>query len=219
MSNGIKETMQGFLNKDMTRRQFMKISGKSLAGLTLSVSMLNLLGVTQKEVNAAQVAVWATPQGLLVVNADICVGCLLCEANCTLVNDGATSAHSSRIKVTRNLMANANGVGMYKDLDRGWDYFPDTCRQCVDAPCATACPTNAITPDSRGIQVVNEDLCIGCTICNMMCPWEMIPVNPDTNKAVKCTLCNVCVERCPSGALRVVPWDAVTAAAQENWAG
>ena len=29
-----------FLTADMTRRQFMKISGKSLAGLTLSASML-----------------------------------------------------------------------------------------------------------------------------------------------------------------------------------
>ena len=31
-----------FLTADMTRRQFMKISGKSLAGLTLSASMLSL---------------------------------------------------------------------------------------------------------------------------------------------------------------------------------
>ena len=33
-----------FLTADMTRRQFMKISGKSLAGLTLSASMLSLFG-------------------------------------------------------------------------------------------------------------------------------------------------------------------------------
>lgn len=219
MSNEIKETMKGFLNKDMTRRQFMKISGKSLAGLTLSASMLNLLGVTQTEVNASQVAVWAAPEGLLVVNADICVGCLLCEANCTIVNDGAASSYSSRIKVTRNLMANQNGVGMYANLDRGWDYFPDTCRQCSDAPCVEACPVDAFYQDDRGIQIVDEEACIGCTICNRMCPWEMIPINPDTNKAVKCNLCGVCIDRCPSGALRVVPWDAVTAAAQAHWQG
>lgn len=34
-----------FLTADMTRRQFMKISGKSLAGLTLSASMLSLLSL------------------------------------------------------------------------------------------------------------------------------------------------------------------------------
>ena len=38
-----------FLTADMTRRQFMKISGKSLAGLTLSASMLSLFGCSQKQ--------------------------------------------------------------------------------------------------------------------------------------------------------------------------
>ena len=40
-----------FLTADMTRRQFMKISGKSLAGLTLSASMLSLFGCSQKQVD------------------------------------------------------------------------------------------------------------------------------------------------------------------------
>ena len=64
-----------FLTADMTRRQFMKISGKSLAGLTLSASMLSLFGCSQKQVDAGAVATWALPQGLLVVNADLCTGC------------------------------------------------------------------------------------------------------------------------------------------------
>ena len=41
-----------FLTADMTRRQFMKISGKSLAGLTLSASMLSLFGCSQKQVES-----------------------------------------------------------------------------------------------------------------------------------------------------------------------
>ena len=56
-----------FLTADMTRRQFMKISGKSLAGLTLSASMLSLFGCSQKQVDSGAVATWALPQGLLVV--------------------------------------------------------------------------------------------------------------------------------------------------------
>ena len=51
-----------FLTADMTRRQFMKISGKSLAGLTLSASMLSLFGCSQKQVDAGAVATWALPQ-------------------------------------------------------------------------------------------------------------------------------------------------------------
>ena len=45
-----------FLTADMTRRQFMKISGKSLAGLTLSASMLSLFGCSQKQVDSGAVA-------------------------------------------------------------------------------------------------------------------------------------------------------------------
>ena len=56
-----------FLTADMTRRQFMKISGKSLAGLTLSASMLSLFGCSQQQVDSGAVATWALPQGLLVV--------------------------------------------------------------------------------------------------------------------------------------------------------
>ena len=64
-----------FLTADMTRRQFMKISGKSLAGLTLSASMLSLFGCSQQQVDSGAVVTWALPQGLLVVNADLCTGC------------------------------------------------------------------------------------------------------------------------------------------------
>ena len=35
-----------FLDKEYTRRQFLKLSGKSLAGLALSSSLLSVLGVT-----------------------------------------------------------------------------------------------------------------------------------------------------------------------------
>ena len=51
-----------FLTADMTRRQFMKISGKSLAGLTLSASMLSLFGCSQKQVDSGAVATWRCPR-------------------------------------------------------------------------------------------------------------------------------------------------------------
>ena len=60
-----------FLDKDYTRRQFLKLSGKSLAGLALSTSMLSAMGVTEKAVAEDKVRVWAFPQGLLVVNASV----------------------------------------------------------------------------------------------------------------------------------------------------
>ena len=101
-----------FLDKDYTRRQFLKLSGKSLAGLALSSSMLSVMGVTAQAVAEGKVTTWAFPQGLLVVNADKCVGCQRCEINCTLTNDGCCSSYISRVKVTRNLYSSRNGNGL-----------------------------------------------------------------------------------------------------------
>ena len=38
----------GFLDRQMTRRQFLKVSGKSLVGLTVAGSMLSLFGCTKR---------------------------------------------------------------------------------------------------------------------------------------------------------------------------
>ena len=171
-----------FLDKDYTRRQFLKLSGKSLAGVAMSSAMLSTLGVTAQALADDQVRVWAFPQGLLVVNSDRCVGCQRCEINCTLTNDGCCSSYISRVKVTRNLYVSRNNTGLY--TDNNWTYFPDTCRQCEDPACGNACP------------------------------WHMPTVNPATHKSSKCIMCGACVEGCPSGALTIVPWDQVTAAAQ-----
>ena len=150
-----------FLTADMTRRQFMKISGKSLAGLTLSASMLSLFGCSQKQVDSGAVATWALPQGLLVVNADLCTGCQRCEINCTLTNDGVCSSYISRVKIQRRLNLDGAGNGLLSGNDNCFVYFPDTCRQCEDPACGNACPQKAITTNEQGIRVVDTDKCIG----------------------------------------------------------
>lgn len=200
------------LNTEMTRRKFMKISGKSLVGLTVSASLLSLFGCSQEQVDNGDVVLWATPTGLLVVNEAKCTGCQRCEINCTIVNDGCVSSHISRVKVTRNLM-NHNGHGTYQD---DWVYFPDTCRQCEDPPCGNACPEEAIYADDRGVKIVDQSKCVGCGACVEACPWHMPTVNPETKKASKCILCGACIQGCVTGALSMVPWDAVTAAAQKT---
>lgn len=205
MSNKVK-----FLNKDYTRRQFLKLSGKTLAGVTLSSTMLSTLGLTAAA--AENATVWAMPQGLLVVDPDKCTGCLRCEINCSLVNDGVVSSHLSRIKMTRNLTSSRNGNGLY--TKNTWVYFPDTCRQCEDPACGNACPVKAIYADENGVKKVDETKCVGCGACAAACPWHMPTVNPETKKSTKCVQCGACAAGCVTGALTIVPWDAIAAAAQ-----
>ena len=83
-----------FLDKDYTRRQFLKLSGKSLAGLALSTSMLSAMGVTEKAVAEDKVRVWAFPQGLLVVDASVAQPASNsgCRSNCRCPAQSETSA-------------------------------------------------------------------------------------------------------------------------------
>lgn len=198
------------LHTQMSRRKFMKVSGLSLAGLAISAPLLSVMGCTKEEAAGGAVTVWSTPQGLLVANMAKCTGCQRCEINCTLVNDGCVSSHLSRVKVTRNLLVN-EGHGIYED---DWVYYPDTCRQCADPPCGNACPQKAIYATDTGVKVIDQSKCIGCGACTLACPWHLPTVNPETRKSSKCILCGVCAQGCPSGALSVVPWDKVRAAAQ-----
>ena len=196
-----------FLTADMTRRQFMKISGKSLAGLTLSASMLSLFGCSQKQVDSGAVATWALPQGLLVVNADLCTGCQRCEINCTLTNDGVCSSYISRVKIQRRLNLDGAGNGLLSGNDNCFVYFPDTCRQCEDPACGNACPQKAITTNEQGIRVVDTDKCIGCGACVRACEHgatRVLSLNEGTGKIEKdpccCVGCGECVKACPTSA-------------------
>lgn len=196
-----------FLNKDYTRRQFLKLSGKTLAGVTLSSSMLATLGLSAAA--AENATVWAMPQGLLVVDPDKCTGCLRCEINCSLVNDGVVSSHLSRIKMARNLTSSRNGNGLY--TENTWVYFPDTCRQCENPACGNACPVKAIYADENGVKKVDETKCVGCGACAAACPWHMPTINPETKKSTKCVQCGACAAGCVTGALKIVPWEAIAA--------
>ena len=75
-------------DKEVTRRQFLKVTGKGVAGLAASTSLLNLFGLTKAEAESGAVSVMATADGVLVANGARCTGCQRCEVNCTLLNDG-----------------------------------------------------------------------------------------------------------------------------------
>ena len=179
-----------------------------------TANSLSLFGCSQWQIDSGAVATWALPQGLLVVNADLCTGCQRCEINCTLTNDGVCSSYISRVKIQRRLNLDGAGNGLLSGTDNCWVYFPDTCRQCEDPACGNACPQKAIVTNEQGIRVVDTDKCIGCGACHEACPWHMPTVNPETGKSSKCIACGACVAGCPSGALSIVDWDAVTSAAQ-----
>jgi Fe-S-cluster-containing dehydrogenase component len=50
--------------------------------------------------------------------------------------------------------------------------FPVRCNQCQEAPCVKVCPTGATHLRKDGIVAVDQDQCVGCRYCVVVCPYQ-----------------------------------------------
>ncbi|WP_051569214.1 ferredoxin-like protein [Alkaliphilus transvaalensis] len=216
------EEKMGFWEKTSNRREFLKFSGKTVAGVTVSATLLSLLTGCQ---DTASVSGFPLATGLLISDSTRCSGCRRCETICTMNNDGKADPNIARVKVGRNYNFGPGGpkndfhnkAGNYGNLE----IIPDTCQQCKDpVPCAEACPMEAIYAEEKtGTRVVDTEKCVGCGMCASQCPFKMITVDEDEKKAKKCFLCDgdpSCAKMCPTAALKLVPWKEVHATIQKN---
>ena len=137
-------------------------------------------------------------QKSLIIIPEKCTGCLQCELACSLEHEGSFNPAKSRIKVFE-----FGSVGRM---------VPYTCTQCADAWCVKACPVNAIVINhATGAKEVIDDVCVGCKVCTIACPFGTINYSQDTGKVVKCDLCGgdpECAKACPTEAIIYVNADA-----------
>ncbi len=85
--------------------------------------------------------------------------------------------------------------------------FLRMCKHCEDAPCVDACIGESLQRGPDGLVIQDDDRCIGCFMCNMVCPHGAMKTVMSQEKAFKCTLmCGkeeipTCVFACDRGAL------------------
>jgi carbon-monoxide dehydrogenase iron sulfur subunit len=135
-----------------------------------------------------------------------CIGCGLCQVHCITVHSRyphdivkAFKRQSPR-PVARVRLEEAKPVS-----------FAVQCRHCDDPKCVKACITGAMIKDgATGVVTNQEDRCVGCWTCILVCPFGAITREEAGKKvAAKCDLCGdrgmpACVEHCPNGALKLV---------------
>jgi carbon-monoxide dehydrogenase iron sulfur subunit len=136
---------------------------------------------------------------MLVVDHEKCTGCRLCEMVCSVKHTGMSNPSRSRIHVIKWPL-------------EGFE-LPMLCQQCEEAPCIAVCPKDALFQDPiLGRVALNYDLCIGCKMCVIACPFGGMGIDSAARQVIKCDLCDgdpTCVRFCDPGALQFVPASSV----------
>jgi carbon-monoxide dehydrogenase iron sulfur subunit len=131
---------------------------------------------------------------VLMLNYEKCTGCRTCELVCSVQHEGAVNPSKSRIK---SVKWETEGL-----------FVPMSCQQCVDAPCMSVCPVKAISREDQLNRVqVNYDVCIGCRMCVVACPFGAMNFNSDEKKVFKCDFCDgepQCARFCEAKAVEYV---------------
>ena len=140
-------------------------------------------------------------QKLLVLDLKSCTRCDECTRACADSHDG-------------------NARLLREGLRFGDFLIATSCRSCHKPYCMEGCPVDAIHRQGNHLEVVIENHCIGCGLCERNCPYgaiHMVPrgtANPAAadvpggnpqvtaaRRAVNCDLCNgdepYCVQACP----------------------
>lgn len=120
-----------------------------------------------------------TRMGFL-LDSDSCIGCHACTVACKSEHDVPLGVNRTWVKYIE--------TGTFPDVARKFSVM--RCNQCDDAPCMAICPTSALYRAPNGVVDFQDDSCIGCKSCMNACPYDALYINPETNTAHKCNMCN-----------------------------
>ncbi len=143
--------------------------------------------------------------GIIIIDPEKCVACKTCELQCAV-------AHSKFKVLEKAIFEEPLSKPRVKVESIEGEAIPLQCRHCEDAPCIKICPTKAIDRvDQESPVLIKDELCIGCKMCILVCPFGVINMDKKGKAIIKCDLCierlkkgenPACVQGCPTQALK-----------------
>lgn len=132
---------------------------------------------------------------------EVCIACHLCEVYCQLQH----SKTGDLVKAFNK--ESPRPLPRLRAEKKGEVSFSVPCQHCEEPACVYACLTGALSKDPvTGIVTVDEEKCMGCWTCMLVCPFGAIRQDAQRGKIVKCDFCigrdtPACVANCPNEAL------------------
>jgi len=131
---------------------------------------------------------------ILVVDANRCTGCEVCESTCSMVHDNEFNPLNARIHRIRIEPILNTTI---------------SCVSCYNPSCINACPLGIISKDQEtGIIHIDTNKCDGCGACVRACEYGAITIHTKNHHAITCDLCESteyngpqCIEYCPKRAI------------------
>lgn len=218
------------MTEKMSRKEFLKAAGASLM-----VAPLAMEGLTKVQRSPVQEL---GKQKAVVVDVRRCIGCRGCQIACkawnklpaeqTEVSDREFTSPSYFSAITWKIVR-FKEIGDYDSTLEGtgglkWRMLADNCKHCLEPSCVSVCPSGALWKRSDGPVLYDVNRCIGCSYCEMACPWGIPHFDHEMNAIRKCTMCHnridqglepACVATCPTGALQFMTLDEAQKRARE----
>ena len=139
----------------------------------------------------------------LAFNPDECLACRSCELACAVIHSASGTLETAILEAPaprRRVMLSGGGpYGALRAL---------RCEQCDEPLCVFSCKSGALHRDlDSGHVILDDDACVGCWMCIMVCPYGVRP-DADSTAVVRCDVCReheqpACVKACPTSALKV----------------
>lgn len=161
--NQIEESLVALEKKNLSRKDFLKLSAAGVAALAVSNIPKPVLAATAKNKPKHRYT--------MVIDLSRCIGCESCTVSCKVEhNVPVASARelARRIQWTE-VSFQEKGESPYVKIGLN----PRPCMHCENPPCVTVCPVGATYQDKdRGLVLQRYERCIGCRYCAIACPYQ-----------------------------------------------